>query len=300
MAEILTRVRWNDDERETVAGAMAQALTQAPGTPMLEAVRQGQLALPEGRRRDLKAWSVVQAVLQDKLDAALARLKAAEPADHFVQANESVEAGQAHPEAPLPSKGEADLSAPVAHRVEDKGAPPESNLAPAPAGAPQPNNAASGPTQFATVSAGSPQVALALEAAMLAALQSPAVADALVEVFGRAMAKAFSRMSGEGRPQVEEAVSPPRREQRVLLAGFPTPQVKSLEDVLRRSFDVRVWRPGQGPQLFETLAGMCSVAVIPEASGEDVDEALRRFQLQILRHEGSAERLAERLEEAVQ
>ena len=122
--------------------------------------------------------------------------------------------------------------------------------------------------------------------------------NALVTLFSKAMAQAFSMMSPGGRAAPE--VAPPasaRTDLRVLLAGFAAPQAKGLEDTLRQAFEVRVWKPGQSQQLFEALAGICAVAVIPEAVGDEFDESLKGFSLKVLRHEGSPSRLLERVEE---
>lgn len=134
-----------------------------------------------------------------------------------------------------------------------------------------------------------------VEASLLAALHSSAEANALVELFSKSMAEAFSRMSERG-SQPQGPVAPRSTNARVLLAGFAPNVAKGLEDSIRALCDVRSWRPAQGPQLFETLAKMCNVAVIPDEMDDEVDSDLRSRNLLVIRHGGSSAKLLERLE----
>ena len=81
----------------------------------------------------------------------------------------------------------------------------------------------------------------------------------------------------------------------VLPAGFPGQIGKGIESELRGQFDVRSWTPGQGPQMFDTLTRLCSVAVIPEEAEDEMSETLKQRDMQVLRHTGSPQRLVERL-----
>jgi hypothetical protein len=139
---------------------------------------------------------------------------------------------------------------------------------------------------------------LVIEAALVAALQSPAVEEALVDLFARTMSKALLRAStgGDGRAVPAHPPRPPSA-QRVLLAGFPEPQQKALVDALSASFEVRSWKPVNGPQLFQTLARLCKVVVFPEDADDEVDAGLKDMDVRVIRHAGNTSRLIERIEE---
>jgi hypothetical protein len=83
----------------------------------------------------------------------------------------------------------------------------------------------------------------------------------------------------------------------VLLAGFPEPQQKALVDALSESFEVRSWKPVNGPQLFQTLARLCKVVVFPEDADDEVDAGLKDMDVRVIRHAGNTSRLIERIEE---
>lgn len=137
---------------------------------------------------------------------------------------------------------------------------------------------------------------LLVEASLIAALQSPAVERALVDVFTRSMAQAFTRLAerDKSEPAAEPTHSPSSA--RVLLAGFAAAQAKAITDALSALCEVRSWKPTQGPQLFETLASICNVAVLPEDVEDEVVSDLRRRKLVVIRHGGSTAKLVERLE----
>jgi hypothetical protein len=139
---------------------------------------------------------------------------------------------------------------------------------------------------------------LVIEAALVAALQSPAVEEALVELFARTMAKALLRASAGGDGRAAPA-HPPRQPStpRVLLAGFPEPQQKALADALSASFEVRSWKPANGPQLFQTLVKLCKIVVFPEDADDEVDAGLKDMDVRVIRHAGNTSRLIERIEE---
>ena len=135
-----------------------------------------------------------------------------------------------------------------------------------------------------------------IEAALIVALQSPVVEEALVELFTRTMAKALLRVgAGDSRPAAHPVRQPPAR--RVLLAGFPEAQQKALTEALGASFEVRSWKPANGPQLFEALARLCKTVVFPEDADDEVDAGLRDMDVRVIRHAGNASRLIERIGE---
>ena len=74
-----------------------------------------------------------------------------------------------------------------------------------------------------------------LETDLLEALRSPAVEEALVELFSRTLSKALLRASAN---ETTQAVGRPPRPstQRVLLAGFPETLQKALMEALGGSF----------------------------------------------------------------
>jgi hypothetical protein len=136
-----------------------------------------------------------------------------------------------------------------------------------------------------------------IEAALLTALQSPALEEALVELFSRTMAKALLRV---GSVDSRHATAPSPRSpstRRVLLAGFAEAQQKALTETLGESFDVRSCKPANGPQAFQALARLCRTVVFPEEADDDVEAGLRGMDVRVIRHAGNASRLIERLGE---
>lgn len=188
--------------------------------------------------------------------------------------------------------------------------PPTSPTSPAPPAPP----AALRASASATLSAHAPAPApsnlpiaadpLQFEAALLVALQSPMVEQALADLMGAAMARAFERFSAShsGGALAED---PPRdgrtgtSDVRVLVAGFPDSQAKAMVSALDSQFDVRLWKPHQTPQMLDAAARICVLAIVPEEAPEDFQEHLVGLGLQVLRHEGSVGRLAGRVTEAL-
>jgi hypothetical protein len=368
MEEKQSRVRWDDEELSRLAAVMAPRLLADPQLHSLDAVRAAQACLEPHRRRELKAWSLVEGRLQPKLDEAMARLRTlpAPPAadDEPVQpggvaslvgepADVSgalslpampLEAVAAAPDAASANAealtfdeasggvqtrgGEADVAEPAAapesgHSLDLFGSPTATpDPAPANAVASQPlaerakvkAPAASGSSSVAESAAGAPAPGkrdepvpaaaavtvdpLVIEAALVAALQSPVVEEALVELFARTMSKALLRASagGDGRAAPAHPLRQPSAP-RVLLAGFPEPQQKALADALSASFEVRSWKPANGPQLFQTLVKLCKIVVFPEDADEEVDAGLKDMDVRVIRHAGNTSRLIERIEE---
>ena len=368
MEEKQSRVRWDEQELSRLAAVMAPRLLADPQLHPLNAVRAAQDCLEPHRRRELKAWSLVEGRLQPKLDEAIARLRALSslPAagDGSLQSDgatplviEPVDVPDAPllPAMPLEAlaaipdvssansdaatsdeatddiqarSGEADVAEPATaqepgHSLDLFGTPTAPHdTAPANAVATQPlaeraearAPAASGsrgvvesvaeasaPGQRSEpVPAAAPVTVdpLVIEAALVAALQSPAVEEALVDLFARTMSKALVRATtgGDGRAVPAHVPRQPSA-QRVLLAGFPEPQQKALVDALSPSFEVRSWKPVNGPQLFQTLARLCKVVVFPEDADDEVDAGLKDMDVRVIRHAGNTSRLIERIEE---
>jgi hypothetical protein len=367
MEEKQSRVRWDDQELSRLAAVMAPRLLADPQLPPLDAVRAAQGCLEPHRRRELKAWSLVEGRLQPKLDEAMARLRAPsappaaeegrlQPGGAAPLVVEPVDAPDAPslPSMPLetvaaaPHAGSAHADASTSNEASDEvqARSSEADVAePAPAQEPghsldlfgtstaphdaAPANAVAAqplaePMEKAPAASGSsgavesaalapvpgqrdepvPAAAsvtvdpLVIEAALVAALQSPAVEEALVDLFARTMSKAHLR-AGTGGDGRAVPAHPPRQPstQRVLLAGFPEPQQKALVDALSASFEVRSWKPTNGPQLFQTLAKLCKIVVFPEDADDEADAGLKDMNVRVIRHAGNTSRLIERIEE---
>lgn len=282
-----TRIRWDDKELGQVAAKMLEIQQAAPQTSLLDAVRQAQQVLPVNRQREIKTWAALESRLQPKLS----ELKA-----HYTQQEAPAELKVANDMPQVTEVREAPgASVTVGAPAEDPAPPakePDSGVRKRVAVAPQ------DPKPLADMPAvGTPLLdPLMVEAALLAALQSPAVSQALVGLFSRTMSEAFSRLSERGAPEAVAASDAPTRDARVLLAGFSTPETGVLEENLRSRYDVRTWRPTQGPQLFETLVKLCRIAVLPKETDDEVDAALKARGVVVLRHEGAATKLLERLD----
>ena len=365
MEEKQSRVRWDDQELSRLAAIMAPRLLADPGLHPLDAVRAAQECLEPTRRRELKAWSIVEGRLQPKLEGAMAGLRALPPqpiaedsqpwADSQAPSTHaSVDVADAQPLCVMPPQpvvapqaaiaeagalaptdqvGEAvethgidgavakpgaaqvsgqgfdlfgdqpALQASVSASVSARSGAGESEPTATPAHAPgsaveraavaPPAAGHDRPMHTSASVAADPT---RIETALIVALQSPVVEEALVELFARTMAKALLRVSaGDSRP-AGYPVRPPTA-QRVLLAGFPEAQQKALMEALGASFDVRSWKPTNGPQLFETLAKLCKTVVFPEDADDEVDAGLKDMDVRVIRHAGNASRLIERIGE---
>ncbi len=305
-----SRIRWNEDELEAVAQAMFTAMQADPALGLLDAVKLAQTVLPSERQRDIKTWAAMAARLQPKLDALVERIVDEAPGAATAEIAQVLPptaevlgemAGGAILEdtrAASTVQAASELDS-IERAVGVSEGEPTAEVALQKPGAPTPHVPA-----LAQSTVGTPPPApvnpdtLMVEAGLVAALQSPAVQAALVGAFSQAMAKAFAQLSERSNPASEPAVAEVVRthDVRVLLAGFAAPVAKSLEEGLRNICEVRTWKPVQGPQLFETLARICNVAVIPEDMDSEVDSDLRARDLVVLRHTGSATKLRERLE----
>ena len=364
MEEKLSRVRWDDQELSRLAAVMAPCLLADPRLHPLDAVRQAQDCLEPHRRRELKAWSLVEARLQPKLDEAMARLKAipaqlaveesvSPPSDVTSLVDGAVEGTHAQPLPGLPlqpvaaaldagsaSADEVHFSYGAPEEVQEDGS--QADVVP-PDGTPaddlsldlfgtQPalNDTSDDATGTRTLDERATEMApvasdimrsaaeksvtgeqrepvpaaapvtvnpLAIEAALVVALQSPAVEQALVELFSRTMSAALQRATAGDAHAVPTPAFNPVSEQRVLLAGFAEPQRKALMDALSASFEVRAWNPSSGPQVFQTLVKLCKIVVFPEDADDEAEAGLKDMEVRVIRHAGSTSRLLERIEE---
>jgi hypothetical protein len=308
MSDTASRVRWNDEEKTALAQEMARLLQGDPQLHLLQAVRQAMDNCPAVRKREVKAWSVVQGALEDKLSLAQQELAGQLPtakgqgssaAVPVVSADRTSEVRES--EQPSELAVPTSLPSPL----------PSPRAAPA-----EPHSGATASAPLAERAAQAGEAALRMESVLLAALQSPLVQTALTELFDRALSNTLAKARAQLAQATQTAQASPGEstrahvshqpqedhllhEAKILLAGFTGAQAKTLEDSLRSSFDVRVWKPGQSPQLFQTLAGLCRIAVIPEEADDEVGDALRNLDVQVVRHEGSPHRLAARLEEVI-
>ena len=100
-----SRVRWDEQELSRLANEMAPRLLADPGLHPLDAVRAAQECLAPDRRRELKAWSLVEGRLQPKLDEVLARLRARPSATPAAE-----EGGPPAPSSGLAAGGAVDVA----------------------------------------------------------------------------------------------------------------------------------------------------------------------------------------------
>lgn len=320
-----SRVRWDNDELTALAAEMAAVLQANPATPLLSALRTAQeRALKPERQREIKAWSVVEGRLGALLREARDKINAQGPTSDGQGSGQAATDGRATEAV----KGEETADAPVpgdAHEVQSAGGAEGSAVEAADHATPEASGAALGcdavvdrqvpmDAPSGGIAMGRPSEAQAerepgqaqapqaegllgaklasvLEAALLVALQSPQVEEAFAKVIGRAMGRATAQNGAQAHDEPELG----RATQRVLLAGFPGQMAKGIESELRGHFDVRSWTPGQGPQVFDALTRLCSVAVIPEEAEEEMGDVLKKRDMQVLRHTGSPKRLVERL-----
>ena len=242
MEEKQSRVRWNDQELTQLAAVMALRLLAEPQLHLLDAVRVAQDCLEPGRRRELKAWSLVEGRLQPKLDKALARLREPLPAASVAEwpsqtdsqrstAEGSVDAVNTQPDVVLsqpvdhqePSSTKAESESPstsdtpceaaqvhgsegtiaqadtaqASEQAFDLFGNPSAPMALVAGGTAERSPRARGattasghgtPVHTASVTVDPARI----EAALITALQSPAVEEALVDVFIRTMSKALT------------------------------------------------------------------------------------------------------------
>ena len=348
MSESRKRVFWTEEEKDIVGQRVYEAMEADPSIGHMQAFRMAQFALPEDRRREILAWSVVEVALQPRIQAA--QLRAKEQSKDSAQAQEGVHAATDNASAQVPSEPSADRSA-AEVRVEGSlietfsegslsassgqgnalgdstdvdntatasrsavskvvitdsqkdASPPVGQGATTrvpSATKEEPSTSTSPATSEALETTRGPAFdPLQLEAAWLVTLQSPLVEQALVELMSKAMTRAFSTLSAGDTFEASRHAPKGSPEVRVLVAGFDSSRSGAIEQALEETCEVRIWKPGQPQQVFETLAKICTVAVIAESMPEEVDEFLKSRGVVVLRHEGSPGRLAERIVEAL-
>ena len=144
-----------------------------------------------------------------------------------------------------------------------------------------------------------------LEAALLAALDSPAVAARLSALAEHAIAEALATalanktgaagaLLGEGgsTPPSQPAASRPK----VLVVGLTAEQAQTLVARAGQVADLRFWRPGETREQLQSVARACQVIVLmSEAVDPDVDVFLQSLPVRLIRHGGSVARLRDRL-----
>lgn len=148
--------------------------------------------------------------------------------------------------------------------------------------------------------------AAAFEAALLAALDSPAVIarltslaeQALADALTAALAKASAvgTLDGGASTARNPANMPPRP--KVLVVGLTAEQGQALANQTRRAVELRFWRPGETREQLQSVARSCQlIMLMSEAVDSDVDAFLESLPVKLLRHSGSVARLRDRLVE---
>lgn len=343
------RIFWTQEERAAVAHKMAHLLTTSPSMTKLAAVKEAQVALPEDRRREILAWSVVEPTLLPLLLNALATANqppaapasTSEPTPTAEQLPPEQSSEQAVADLPVDNSFEeatpADLTSIENNRFQEV----EESLPSASHEADLSTNAGQEPLDPAPADIGvttpwppeevlqeeapldykeehapvnqvetpapetaryTPEVrvpaisAVDIEAAILVALSSPAVKESLTRLFTNSLAQAVLRV--ESNEQAQELEAPRIVDNKVLLAGFPKNQVKALESVLSKDFEVRTWQNNQGAPVLNTLGAMCAITVVPEEMPEEFDEFLKPLGTKVIRFQGSSQRLLVQVVEA--
>ena len=343
MSESRKRVFWTEEEKDIVGQRVHEVMEADPSIGHMQAFRMAQFALPEDRRREILAWSVVEVALQPRIQAA--QLRAKEQSKASAQVQEGVHAATDNASAQVPREPSGDRSvaevrvesssietfsassgqgnaivdspdddstATASHSAMNKVVITDSqeDVSPPVGQGPttrvplatkeEPSTPISPATPEALETTRGPAFGpLQLEAAWLVALQSPLVEQALVELMSKAMTRAFSTLSAGDTFEASRHAPKGSHEVRVLVAGFDSSRSGAIEQALEETCEVRIWKPGQPQQVFETLAKICTVAVIAESLPEEVDEFLKSRGVVVLRHEGSPGRLAERIVEAL-
>lgn len=290
-----SRVRWNPEELSDLARVMASELAARPRIRLLEALRtaQDKVLLPD-RRREIKAWSVVQPRLESLLNEAQAALESSGRGAAATSGPVNTPAAAPADAAARNVIGEIEQTVIASAASVDERISAGEGLVAAAASVASSGSADGTPAvqrpQIDAAALGS-MLANVFETSLLVALQSRHVEDAFASMIAKASARSVDERSLGSRHERDSAKS----SQRVLLAGFDPSIAKGIEEQLRDSFDIRRWAPSQGPQMLDTLTRMCSVVVIPDEAEEETGQAFSGRDLQVVRHSGNTQRLAERL-----
>lgn len=264
-----TRVRWNEDEKLQLASHIARLRHGNPGMSLMDALREAQRHLPLERQREVRTWAIVAPILDAKIQLA---------AD--VLAQRAKAQGQ-----PSPAPSAAPLASPPSEppvSAEDENPATEER---------QPEASAQDSLS------GSPclRSSTSLEQLVDALCASQKLRQMLMEMLRSCLAEALLELrspNGARGSDPSRGAGPPAPG--VLLAGFPRSVASTLKGAVAHDLQVQVWTPDQPTKALELSQRNCSIAVIPEGM-DDLDAVLRERGLQVLTHEGSAERLAQTL-----
>ena len=142
----------------------------------------------------------------------------------------------------------------------------------------------------------------AIETAVLAALDSPAVQARLAGLVEQAVAAALPAAIDAAlatlRGATGAAGAPPAAASRptVLVTGLTAAQAQTLAQQTRDAIDVRFWHAGESREQLRLLARACSVAVLAgDAVDPDLEAFLQSLPLRLVHHGASLARLRDRL-----
>ena len=309
------RVSWSVEEKRALGIRMREVLAEQPKLTPLEALTQAQLhVLPEERRRNVTAWTSVRDTIAPYLDVTQhaemsipLHMPASRSAAGQTNADVAVEpALVADPEAAPTVVSAPPLvsAAPPPDSVGAQETGSERFVQPELPGIPQAAGGRSAPGRRTQSNAVSPA---ALEAALLAALDSPLVAarlnalaeQALTDALTAALAKvnAVGPLAGSNVAGATAALTAPP-DSRVLVVGLTAEQAQALAAQTRRAVELRFWRPGETREQLQSVARSCQLIILmSEAVDSDVDAFLESLPVRLLRHSGSVARLRERLVE---
>lgn len=305
---------------------MREVLAEQPNLTPLEALMQAQhQVLPEERRRSVTTWATVRDAVAPYLGAAQqmeapSPLPAPAPGSH---------AGEPHPAEPHPVESRADAATeePSLIAESDNGPAAASAALPSVAsarsskpadlqpldavcaaqpelpGIPQAPGARSAPGRRSPGNTVSPA---ALEAALLAALDSPVVMarlsalaeQALTDALTAALAKANAVGALNGGTSAAANFATVSSRPKVLVVGLTAEQGQALATQTRQAVELRFWRPGETREQLQSVARSCQLIILmSEAVDSDVDAFLESLPVKLLRHGGSVARLRDRLVE---
>ena len=137
----------------------------------------------------------------------------------------------------------------------------------------------------------------ALEAALLEALDRPAVRARLAELVRQALDEAVDQAGRQAPSAGHPGPAGAGAQARVLVVGLPPEHGRTLAAQVPGGVELRLARPGDGHERLRALARGCTAVVVDEAVAGELEEFLSTLQLPTLHHEGNTRRLAQRLAE---
>lgn len=137
----------------------------------------------------------------------------------------------------------------------------------------------------------------AFEAALLEALDRPAVRARLAELVQQALGDAVDGAAQRAGSTAEPGMAGTGTQARVLVVGLPPEHGRTLAAQVPGGVELRMARPGDGHERLRALARGCTAVVVDEAVTAELEEFLSTLRLPTLHHEGSTRRLAQRLAE---